>query len=171
MSNGLGASSAVSSSFIGLAQVARKELLHLPAVESRGNAAYMAGYSGTPLPQKLGIKPGSRLGLFNAAEGFRQDARRAPGRGQNDHEARRFARVAVFSTDKGAELTKAIRVLGQGHRACGGALGIVAEEELRRKNRPRRARGSSGRSRRRFGRRQGVCDRRDLVGSSNSWFA
>ena len=28
--------------------------------------AEMAGYSGTPLPQKLGIKPGSRFGVFNA---------------------------------------------------------------------------------------------------------
>jgi len=30
----------------------------------------MAGYSGTPLPQKLGLKPGARLGLMNAPEGF-----------------------------------------------------------------------------------------------------
>jgi hypothetical protein len=30
----------------------------------------MAGYSGTPLPKKLGIKPGHRLALINAAEGF-----------------------------------------------------------------------------------------------------
>jgi hypothetical protein len=30
----------------------------------------MAGYSGTPLPQKLGIKPGSRLGLSNGPAGF-----------------------------------------------------------------------------------------------------
>ena len=30
----------------------------------------MAGYSGTPLPQKLGIKPGTRLGLFEAPTGF-----------------------------------------------------------------------------------------------------
>src|SRR5216684_4718028 len=30
----------------------------------------MAGYSGTPLPQKLGIKPGSKLGLFDAPPGF-----------------------------------------------------------------------------------------------------
>jgi hypothetical protein len=29
-----------------------------------------AGYSGTPLPQKLGIKPDSRLGLMNAPEDF-----------------------------------------------------------------------------------------------------
>jgi hypothetical protein len=30
----------------------------------------MAGYSGTPLPQKLGIKPGSRLALAEAPAGF-----------------------------------------------------------------------------------------------------
>jgi hypothetical protein len=29
-----------------------------------------AGYSGTPLPQKLGIKPDSRLGLLNAPPDF-----------------------------------------------------------------------------------------------------
>ncbi len=30
----------------------------------------MAGYSGTPLPKKLGIKPGHRVGIFGAPEGF-----------------------------------------------------------------------------------------------------
>jgi hypothetical protein len=30
----------------------------------------MAGYSGTPLPKKLGIRPGARLGLVRAPEGF-----------------------------------------------------------------------------------------------------
>jgi hypothetical protein len=30
----------------------------------------MAGYSGTPLPQKLGIKPGCRLALLGAPAGF-----------------------------------------------------------------------------------------------------
>ncbi len=29
-----------------------------------------AGYSGTPLPKKLGVKPGSRVLLLNAPEGF-----------------------------------------------------------------------------------------------------
>jgi hypothetical protein len=32
----------------------------------------MAGYSGTPLPQKLGIKPGARLALIDAPVGFEQ---------------------------------------------------------------------------------------------------
>ena len=31
----------------------------------------MAGYSGTPLPAKLGIRPGARIGLRNAPPGFR----------------------------------------------------------------------------------------------------
>jgi hypothetical protein len=30
----------------------------------------MAGYSGTPLPKKLGIRPGARLGLVRAPDGF-----------------------------------------------------------------------------------------------------
>ncbi|HEX7452612.1 MAG TPA: DUF3052 family protein [Polyangiaceae bacterium] len=32
----------------------------------------MAGYSGTPLPQKLGLKAGARLGLMSAPKGFAQ---------------------------------------------------------------------------------------------------
>jgi len=32
--------------------------------------ARMAGYSGTPLPQKLGIKPGSAVALVDAPEDF-----------------------------------------------------------------------------------------------------
>jgi hypothetical protein len=30
----------------------------------------MAGYSGTPLPQKLGVKPGARVALVDAPRGF-----------------------------------------------------------------------------------------------------
>jgi len=30
----------------------------------------MAGYSGTPLPQKLGLKPDLRVGLWSAPDGF-----------------------------------------------------------------------------------------------------
>jgi hypothetical protein len=32
--------------------------------------AFGSGYSGTPLPRKLGIKPEARLGLVNAPDGF-----------------------------------------------------------------------------------------------------
>ncbi len=45
------------------------------ALAARPEAKYvvpatMAGYSGTPLPKKLGIKPGSVVALLGAAEGF-----------------------------------------------------------------------------------------------------
>ena len=33
----------------------------------------MSGYSGTPLPRKLGIKPGHRVLLAGAPDGFRED--------------------------------------------------------------------------------------------------
>jgi hypothetical protein len=32
--------------------------------------ASAVGYSGTPLPKKLGIRPGARLGLISAPDGF-----------------------------------------------------------------------------------------------------
>ena len=38
-----------------------------------------AGYSGTPLPRKLGIKPGHRLGLIGAPEGFDATLGELPG--------------------------------------------------------------------------------------------
>jgi len=38
----------------------------------------MAGYSGTPLAQKLGIKPGFRVVLVGAPEGFRQELGELP---------------------------------------------------------------------------------------------
>jgi hypothetical protein len=34
------------------------------------SATRSAGYSGTPLPRKLGIKPGARLALIGAPDGF-----------------------------------------------------------------------------------------------------
>ena len=40
----------------------------------------MAGYSGTPLPKKLGIKPGTRLGSGRCPGGLRRDAGRPPRR-------------------------------------------------------------------------------------------
>ncbi len=38
----------------------------------------MAGYSGTPLVKKLGIKPGDRVALVNASEGFERELEGLP---------------------------------------------------------------------------------------------
>lgn len=81
----------------------------------------MAGYSGTPLPQKLGIKPGARLALVSAPDGFADAALqplpdgvalRARARGPLDliifftkrraELARRFARLAAALDPAGA---------------------------------------------------------------------
>jgi hypothetical protein len=40
----------------------------------------MAGYSGTPLTKKLGIKEGFRVGLVNAPKGFRRQLVDLPGK-------------------------------------------------------------------------------------------
>jgi hypothetical protein len=39
----------------------------------------MAGYSGTPLPRKLGVKPGHLVGLLDAPEGVRRVLDAVPG--------------------------------------------------------------------------------------------
>jgi hypothetical protein len=48
----------------------------------------MAGYSGTPLPKKLGIKPGTRLGLVAAPDDFAETLGELP----DDVSPRRVAR-------------------------------------------------------------------------------
>jgi hypothetical protein len=64
-----------------------------------------AGYSGTPLPKKLGIKPASRVLLLNAPEGFALDGvdvvRRAQG----------FADVILSFHTERAELARRMPVL------------------------------------------------------------
>ena len=42
-----------------------------PSVRATGGPA-PAGYSGTPLPKKLGIKPGSVVRIIGAPKGFRK---------------------------------------------------------------------------------------------------
>ena len=57
-----------------------KVIADLAGAVGAGVSASSAGYSGTPLVRKLGIKPGARLGLIGAPDGFDHDARRAAAR-------------------------------------------------------------------------------------------
>ena len=52
-----------------IAATLKKALARVPADPVRP-ASIFAGYSGTPLPKKLGIKPGSTLALLNPPDGF-----------------------------------------------------------------------------------------------------
>jgi hypothetical protein len=54
-----------------MSRVLRRAIARPPA-NPRVPASGLAGYSGTPLPKKLGIKAGSRVALFGAPQDFRR---------------------------------------------------------------------------------------------------
>jgi hypothetical protein len=79
-----------------------------------------AGYSGTPLPVKLGIKPGARVALIRAPDGFELALGQLP----EDVAVRRAARgpldviVAFFIAR--SELERRLPVLRAGLQPAGG---------------------------------------------------
>jgi len=83
-----------------------------------------AGYSGTPLPKKLGIKPGSLVALLGAPEGFEKILGTLPPGAVLRRDARRKANVLLVFVRSRADLA---RRLGGASRAMAdpGALWIV----------------------------------------------
>jgi len=65
----------------------------------------VAGYSGTPLAKKLGIKAGGRVAIVSAPDGF-TDALRLPPRSQLRTQARGRVDVVVFFVTRRAELVR-----------------------------------------------------------------
>jgi len=72
----------------------------------------MAGYSGKPLPEKLGIKPGHRLILLNAPDGFDDTLGPLPDGVTVRTAARGAADVVVLFTKQRALLEARIDALG-----------------------------------------------------------
>ena len=66
----------------------------------------MTGYSGTPLPRKLGIKPGHRLLVLGAPEGFEATLGELPEDVSVRTSARGRADVIVAFHDRRAELAR-----------------------------------------------------------------
>jgi hypothetical protein len=66
----------------------------------------MAGYSGTPLVQKIGIKPGHRIILRNHPPSFLKDLGPLPEGAQHTEKLNGKANVVVCFTDRKAELEK-----------------------------------------------------------------
>ena len=66
----------------------------------------MAGYSGTPLVKKLGIKEGHRLAFPGAPEGFREVLGEIPAGAEVRERTRGPLDVIVFFTKSHAELRK-----------------------------------------------------------------
>jgi hypothetical protein len=65
----------------------------------------VAGYSGTPLAKKLGIKAGGRVAIVSAPDGFTA-ALRLPPRSQLRTQARGRVDVVVFFVTRRAELVR-----------------------------------------------------------------
>ncbi len=82
----------------------------------------MAGYSGTPLVQKLGIKPGARLALFAAPSGFTETLGALPEgvKAVTTRGAKAGFDVAVFFTKSQAELDRALPTLKKNLDPSGG---------------------------------------------------
>jgi hypothetical protein len=66
----------------------------------------MAGYSGTPLIQKIGIKPGHRVLLRNHPASFVKDLGPLPEGAKSSDRLSGKANVVVYFTDKRAALEK-----------------------------------------------------------------
>ena len=85
----------------------------------------MAGYSGTPLPQKLGIKEGSRVALVGAPAGFASTLEPLPAKVKL---LRRIGPppldVILFFTDSASELEKRFSSLA-GSLAPNGGLWVA----------------------------------------------
>lgn len=66
----------------------------------------MAGYSGTPLVQKIGIKPGHRMILRNHPASFLKDLGKLPEGVEKTDKLSGEANVLVYFTDRQAALRK-----------------------------------------------------------------
>jgi hypothetical protein len=79
-----------------------------------------AGYSGTPLPQKLGIKPEGRVNLLSAPDGFEALLAPLPDGVAVRRHSRAVADVIVLFASARADLARrfggAERILGDGGR-------------------------------------------------------
>ena len=80
----------------------------------------MAGYSGTPLPQKLGIKPGARLALVRAPDGFERALNPLPDGVRLRTQARGAQDVVLFFATRRAELERRFDGLARTIEPAGG---------------------------------------------------
>jgi hypothetical protein len=74
----------------------------------------LAGYSSTPLPKKLGIKPGSRIAIVSAPDGFLESTLQPlPDEVEMLSRARGPLDVLVFFTKRRAELERRFDTLAK----------------------------------------------------------
>jgi CheY-like chemotaxis protein len=113
---------AVFTSWSKVAAVLKKAIANPPA-EPVVPPSVLAGYSGTPLPKKLGIKPNSVVGLVNAPKGFERALAPLPEGARPKRSSRISGDVALWFVRSKGELAEEVgrRAKGIG----GGKLWIV----------------------------------------------
>jgi hypothetical protein len=80
----------------------------------------VAGYSGTSLSQKLGIRPGARVALVRAPEGFEHTLEPMPEGARLRHQARGQHDVVLFFATRLAELERRFDTLARATGSAGG---------------------------------------------------
>ncbi len=80
----------------------------------------VAGYSGTPLPKKLGIKVGARVAVVRAPDGFEDTLEPLPDGVRLRTHARGEQDVIVFFVTRRAELDRRFPVLARALESSGG---------------------------------------------------
>jgi hypothetical protein len=82
-----------------------------------------AGYSGTPLPKKLGVKEGSVIALIGAPDGFERTLGKLPVGATVTCSPRARATLTLWFVSRRAELER--RIAAMAPRAAGSGLWIV----------------------------------------------
>jgi hypothetical protein len=87
---------------------ALKRALAKPLADPIVPVSNLAGYSGTPLPKKLGIKPNSSLALLSQPEGFVETLGELPPRTEVGHRITPGTGVAIWFVRSAGELASQI---------------------------------------------------------------
>ncbi len=124
-----------------------------------------AGYSGTPLPRKLGIAEGAKVALIGAPEGFEELLSPLPDRVRLVRRVGRDADVIVAFFTERALLEARFDNLRAGMHDAGGLWIAWPEAGVRRPHRRHGGRRARDRPREGPRRQQGLRDRRDVVGA------
>jgi hypothetical protein len=102
---------------------ALKRAISRPPTEPVVHQSALAGYSGTPLPKKLGVKPGYVVALVGAPQGFERTLGRLPEGVQLRKQARGKPDLVVWFTRSRRDLER--RIGGLGKLAGKGGLWIA----------------------------------------------
>jgi hypothetical protein len=94
--------------------------LRLTSATKRDLLRLVAGYSGTALPQKLGIKEGARVALVRAPDGFERTLKPLPDGVRLKTQARGMNDVVLFFATRLAELDRRFDALARSIEPAGG---------------------------------------------------